>query len=134
MCFVFPQKSNAATLSLAPSTSTVTVGNIVSIGVKVNTQGKYINNGEVVIQFPTDLLEVISISKSSSIFSLWVEEPSFSNATGRISFNGGVANPGFNGSSGTIASITFKAKKAGSASLIYGTLLLEKMTAWERIF
>ena len=120
MCFVFPQKSNAATLSLAPSTSTVTVGNIVSIGVKVNTQGKYINNGEVVIQFPTDLLEVISISKSSSIFSLWVEEPSFSNATGRISFNGGVANPGFNGSSGTIASITFKAKKAGSASLIYG--------------
>ena len=120
MVFLLPQKSNAATLTLAPSVSSITVGNIVSISVKVNTQGKYINNGEAVIQFPTDLLEVVSISKNSSIFSLWVEEPSFSNTTGRITFNGGVANPGFNGGSGTIASITFKAKKAGSASVIYG--------------
>ncbi len=120
ICFLLPQDSNAATLSLAPSTSSVTVGNIVSISVKVNTQGKYINNSEAMIQFPTDLLEVISISKSSSIFSLWVEEPSFSNTKGRITFNGGVATPGFNGSNGTLAIVTFKAKKAGSASVIYG--------------
>lgn len=110
----------AATLSLMPTSSSVSVGNIVSIKVVVNTSGKYINNGEASIQFPTDLLEVVSISKNSSIFSLWVEEPSFSNYTGKISFNGGVPNPGFVGSSGTIASITFKAKKVGSASVIFG--------------
>lgn len=120
ICFFVAQNSDAATLSLTPSTSSVTVGNIVSISVKVNTQGKYINNSEAIIQFPTDLLEVVSISKNSSIFSLWVEEPSFSNTKGQITFNGGIANPGFNGSNGTLAVVTFKAKKAGSASVIYG--------------
>lgn len=117
--FSIPNITNAASLSISPSSNTVSVGNIVSVKVLVNTQGVYINNGEASIQFPTDLLEVVSISKSSSIFSLWVEEPSFSNNTGKITFNGGVANPGFSGSSGSIASITFKAKKTGNASLIF---------------
>lgn len=124
--FVFPQTSDAATLSILPNTASVNVGNIVSVKVVVNTEGQYINNGEAVIQFPADLLEVVSISKSPSIFSLWVEEPNFSNSLGRISFNGGVANPGFNGTSGTIASMTFKAKKAGSASIIFGDSAIRK--------
>ncbi|MBP6884016.1 MAG: hypothetical protein KBC06_02185 [Candidatus Pacebacteria bacterium] len=111
--------ANAATLSIAPSSSTVTNGNIVTVKVVVNTVGKYINNGEATIAFPTDLLDVVSITKSSSIFTLWVEEPTFSNNTGKIVFNGGVANPGFNGTNGTIASITFKTKKPGTASLIF---------------
>ncbi len=116
----FGKVAHAATLSLMPTSSSISVGNIVSIKVVVNTSGKYINNGEASIQFPTDLLEVVSISKNSSIFSLWVEEPSFSNYNGKISFNGGVPTPGFIGSNGTIASVTFKAKKAGTASVIFG--------------
>lgn len=118
MVFLLPQKSNAATLTLAPSVSSITVGNIVSISVKVNTQGKYINNGEAVIQFPTDLLEVVSISKNSSIFSLWVEEPSFQ-ISGRITFNGGVRTQVLMVALVRLL-LTFKAKKAGSASVIYG--------------
>jgi hypothetical protein len=85
----------------------------------VNTEGKSINNSEANIQFPTDMIEVVSITKSSSIFSLWVEEPSFSNTTGKITFNGGVPNPGYNGATGYIATITFKAKKQGTASVIF---------------
>jgi hypothetical protein len=112
-------KVYAASLSLSPSTATVSIGNIISVRVLVNTVNKAINNSEAVIQFPSDLLEVVSISKSSSIFSLWVEEPSFSNLNGKIIFNGGVPNPGFNGQSGYIASITFRAKKQGTASLIF---------------
>ncbi len=124
--FLLPQFSFAATLSLSPSSSNVNVGNIVSIRVVVNTEGVAVNNGEAIIQYPTDLLEVISISKSSSIFSLWVEEPTFSNGSGRISFNGGAANPGFNGTNGTAASITFRAKKAGTASVIFGDSAVRK--------
>jgi hypothetical protein len=116
---LFASKTDAASLSLLPSPSTISVGNIFTIKVVVNTEGKVVNNAEAVVQFPTDLLEVISITKSSSIFSLWVEEPSFSNYTGKIIFNGGVPNPGYNGSNGYIASITFKAKKEGSASIIF---------------
>ncbi len=123
---LLPSVSEAATLSVLPSTSSVNVGNIVSVKVVVNTEGQYINNGEAIIQFSPDLLEVISISKSPSVFSLWVEEPTFSNSLGRISFNGGVANPGFNGASGSIASITFKAKKAGDASVIFSDASVRK--------
>lgn len=110
--------TEAATLSVSPGSHTVSVGNIFTLKVKVDTQGKYINNTEAIIQFPTDLLEVVSVSKSSSIFSLWVEEPSFSNYTGKVNFNGGISTPGFIGSDGLISSITFKAKKQGNASVI----------------
>ncbi|QQR82439.1 hypothetical protein IPJ70_04155 [Candidatus Campbellbacteria bacterium] len=111
----------AASLNLIPSATKVSVGNIVSVGVYVDTGGRAINNAEATIEFPTDVLEVISVSKKPSIFTLWVEEPSFSNYTGTVSFNGGVANPGFTGENGSIASITFRAKKAGSASLLFSS-------------
>jgi hypothetical protein len=119
LSLLFANKTYAASLSLLPNPSTVSIGNIVTLKVVVNTEGKIVNNAEAVVQFPTDLLEVISITKSSSIFSLWVEEPSFSNNTGKIIFNGGIPNPGYSGSNGYIASITFKAKKEGSASIIF---------------
>lgn len=115
----FISRVEAASLSLSPNSSNTSMGNIISVKIIVNTDNKYINNADAIIQFPTDLLEVVSLSKNPSIFSLWVEEPSFSNYTGRITFNGGVSNPGFNGSNGTIATITFKAKKQGTASLIF---------------
>lgn len=115
----FANSSFAATLSLSPSATTVSVNNIFTEKIIVNTAGKAVNNAEGTIQFPADLLEVVSVNKGSSIFSLWVEEPSFSNSAGRVTFNGGVPNPGYNGAAGTLATITFKAKKAGTASIIF---------------
>jgi hypothetical protein len=117
--FAFGGEADAAVLRMKPPQAEVTVGNIVSVQVTVDTSGKVINNAESVIQFPTDLLEVVSINKTSSIFSLWVENPSFSNASGQATFNGGVPNPGFQGSNGTIVSIVFRAKKAGTASVLF---------------
>ncbi len=112
--------AQAATLVATPSSSAVTVGNILSVKISVATQGKAINNAESVIQFPADLLEAVSISKGSSIFSLWVDEPKFSNAAGTIEFNGGVPSPGFVGEQGEVLSIVFRAKKAGTASVVFG--------------
>lgn len=112
-------KAEAAVLRMRPAQADVTVGNIVSVQVTVDTLGKTINNAESIVQFPADLLEVVSIDNKSSIFSLWVESPTFSNAVGQAAFNGGVPNPGFKGSSGTVVSIVFRAKKAGTASLLF---------------
>ena len=117
--FAFNQQADAAVLRMKPSQAEVTVGNIVRVQVTVDTSGKVINNAESVIQFPTDLLEVVSIDNTSSIFSLWVENPSFSNGVGQATFNGGVPNPGFQGSSGNIVSIVFRAKKVGTASVLF---------------
>ncbi|MFA6177346.1 MAG: hypothetical protein WC694_00400 [Candidatus Paceibacterota bacterium] len=118
-CFIFPQKTNAATLSISPSTANVFVGDTFAVKININTLGKSINNTEGIIQFPVEMLEVLSLSKNSSIFSLWVEEPSFSNVTGKINFNGGVPTPGFVGQNGNILSVTFKAKKQGTVPVIF---------------
>jgi hypothetical protein len=52
---------------------------------------------------------------------LWVEEPTFSNALGTITLNGGLPNPGFVGARGKIISVVFRAKKPGSASLLFAS-------------
>src|SRR3990167_8595984 len=84
----------AASLYFSPSSGNQTAGNILNVNVLVNTQGKVINNADAVIRFPANILEAVSISKTGSIFSLWVEEPAFSNSAGTISLNGGLPTPG----------------------------------------
>jgi hypothetical protein len=113
--------AQAATSYVSPSSGSFTVGNIFTASVFVNTKGVDINNAEGVLRFPTDLLEVVSVSRSGSIFSLWVEEPNFSNGAGTLSFNGGLPTPGYNGTSGKIFSVVFRAKKAGSASVLFSS-------------
>jgi isoleucyl-tRNA synthetase len=71
-------------------------------------------------------LEVLSISKNQSIFSIWVEEPKFSNNEGTISYNGGIPNPGYTGANGEILTATFKVKKTGPASIVFSD-----STVWE---
>lgn len=119
--FTFVPKADAATLYLSPSSSNITVGNITTVNILVNTEGVAINNAEVVLNFPKDLLEIVSVSKSGSIFSLWVAEPVFSNGAGTLSFNGGAPTPGFNGSAGKALSVVFRAKNTGRATLLFSS-------------
>ena len=118
---VLPAIAKAASLYFYPGTKTVNVGDIVNISVYINSNGTSINNSEATINFPTDNLEVLSVSKSGSIFSLWVEDPSFSNGNGTISFNGGLPTPGYTGNGGKVLSAVFKAKSSGSATLIFSS-------------
>jgi hypothetical protein len=114
-----PLAIHAASLSFSPSTSNLSAGNIVSVKALVSTDGESVNNANATIRFPADMLEVISVTKGSSIFPLWVEEPSFSNSEGSISFNGGVPNPGVVGQGKEIVLIAFRAKKQGDATLLF---------------
>ena len=114
-------EANAASLYFSPSSGNFSVGNILTTSVFVNTQEDTINNVDAVLNFPTELLDVVSVSKSGSIFSLWVEEPAFSNSAGTITFNGGLPTPGFNGKAGKIVNIVFRVKNAGAASLIFSS-------------
>lgn len=113
-----PADAQAATLYFSPSSGSYTVGDILSTSVFVNTQEQAINNADAVLNFPPNLLEVVSVGKSGSVFSLWVEEPAFSNSAGTISFNGGLPTPGYNGTAGKVISIVFRIKETGSASVV----------------
>jgi hypothetical protein len=79
------------------------------------------NAASGVISFPSDKLEVTSLSKTGSIFNLWVEEPSFSNSNGTVNFEGIVLNPGFTGAAGKIITANFKVKAAGVATLNFSS-------------
>src|SRR3990167_8721643 len=97
------------------------VGTTFSVGVYVSSADQSMNAASGVISFPADKLAVESISKSGSIFSLWVQEPSFSNSAGTVNFEGIVLNPGFTGASGKAISITFKTKAAGNAPITFSS-------------
>lgn len=114
---LLPVHVHAAVLFVAPAASEVRVGDSVRVSVLVDSRGETINNAEGVLHYSPEHLQVTSVSSSNSIFSLWVEQPSFSNASGEVRFNGGVPNPGYVGTSGTVVSIVFSARKVGQASL-----------------
>lgn len=119
--FFYCHSANAATLGISSDSANLSIGNTATLYVMVNSGGVAINNGEAAIKFPMDLVEVISVSKGGSIFTLWVEEPTFSNTTGLITFNGGVPTPGFNGSQGMLLSFVVKAKKVGQADFSFSS-------------
>ncbi len=116
---LFPRVSSAASLYISPSTGKISPNGNITVGVYVNSEGRSINNAEGTISFPADTVEVISLNRAGSIFSIWVEEPNFSNDSGRISFNGGLPTPGYTGTGGKIFTVTFHAKKSGSALLSF---------------
>ncbi len=117
LCLV-PKTTLAATLRLTPGTGVYTTGGTFSVSVIVDSAGKSINAAEGTLSFDPSQLTVISASRGNSIFSLWVTEPSFSNSAGTVSFSGG-SPAGYSGSGGTVMSVTFRAKTAGTARLTF---------------
>lgn len=117
--FLFGHAAEAATLFFSPASGSYLVGDSVSVGVYVSSPDKTMNAASGVVSFPSDKLEIVSVSKANSIFNLWVQEPTFSNGAGTLNFEGIVLNPGFNGASGKIISINFKVKAIGAASLVF---------------
>ncbi len=117
--------AEAASLYLAPSSGEHAVGQSFSLTVGVSSPDQAANAVSGTVSFPVDKLEVTAVSKSGSVLGLWVQEPSFSNASGTVNFEGIVLNPGFTGSGGKIISVSFKAKAVGAAavSLSSGTVL-----------
>lgn len=106
--------AEAATLNISPSTGVYTIGSTFSVQVSVNTQGKSINAADGTLTFDSSELQVVSVSRAGSIFSLWTAEPSFSNANGRVTFSGGSPS-GYSGAGGNVMTVTFRVVSAGSS-------------------
>lgn len=115
------QSANAATLSLSPSSGSYNVGQIINAKILVSSADQAMNAASGALVFPASMLEVVSLLKAGSIISLWVQEPTFSNAAGSVNFEGIVLNPGYRGSSGTILTVQFRVKSQGSASINFSS-------------
>jgi Bacterial Ig-like domain/Cohesin domain len=103
----------AATLSMSPATGVYSVGGTFTVSVTVNTSGAAINAADGTLSFNPRELQVVSVSRASSIFNLWTTEPTFSNGAGTVSFSGG-SPTGYTGNGGTVLLITFRTLSAGS--------------------
>ena len=109
----------AASLSISPSSGTYNIGQTFTVSVYVSSSDQAMNAVSANISFPNTLLQVVSLSKTNSIITNWVQEPSFSNTNGTITLEGIVLNPGYQGASGRILSITFKARAVGTAEIVF---------------
>ncbi|TSC90982.1 MAG: Uncharacterized protein CEN90_709 [Parcubacteria group bacterium Licking1014_17] len=79
------------------------------------------NAADGVLNFSKDLMELTGISKTGSIVTLWVQEPAYSNSNGSLDYGGVVLNPGYNGTSGTILTATFRVKGAGTGAVSFSS-------------
>ena len=119
--FSFSGRAEAASVFISPSSGSYTVGDVFSVGVFVSTTSdKAINALSGKIIYPTDKLTFVSASKVNSIVNVWTSEPA-KDTDSSVHYEGIVLNPGYNGSKGRIATITFKAKTAGIATLSFSS-------------
>ncbi|KPJ56323.1 hypothetical protein AMJ49_05160 [Parcubacteria bacterium DG_74_2] len=116
---VSPVKAAGASLYFSPSSGSYSVGQNFSINIKVNTDGAAINAAQSTVYFPSDKLKVVKVSKSNSIFSMWVKEPVYSNRNGTVVFGGGLPSPGYTGTNGRLLNITFQGKSPGQAKVYF---------------
>lgn len=121
--FLLPGFAHAASLSIAPSVKDVTVGQIFTLSVDVSSPDAAMNAASGDVSFPSDKIQVLSVSKADSVMSLWIRDPSFSNSVdgGDVHFEGVVLNPGFIGADGNLITITFEAIAAGDAPISFSS-------------
>jgi len=105
-----------ASLYLAPSGGSFSVGSTFSVSIFVDTKGNEINAIEVDLKFPPEILQVTSPTAGQSFISQWLTPPSYSNLAGKISFKGGIPK-GIVTSAGLVSTITFRAKSVGMAKV-----------------
>ncbi|HEV7424016.1 MAG TPA: hypothetical protein VGO21_02380 [Candidatus Paceibacterota bacterium] len=90
-------------------------GENITVNVEVNSFLQSINAVSGIISFPQGLVSVVSLNKDNSIIKLWTQEPHIS--SNKISFEGVILTPGFEGTHGPILQITFRAKNKGMVYL-----------------
>jgi hypothetical protein len=119
--FAFALQAQAATtMYVSPASGSFAPGASFTVGVYISTPSdKPANAISSTVSFPTNLLEVSSVSTAGSIVTLWVANPTYSNANGSVHFEGVIVNPGYNGNAGKLVSITFKAKASGTANVTF---------------
>ncbi len=119
--FLLISAASAASLYPSPSSGSYNIGQTFTVTIYISSPDQEMNAISGSLNFPTDKLEVTSLSKTSSVVTLWVEEPSYSNSQGTVSFEGIVLNPGYKGAAGKVLSVGFKTKSSGSADVKFSS-------------
>ncbi len=108
----------AADFSALPATGIYGIKDQITVNILIDTSGETVNAAQAMIKFNPAVLEVRYVSKESSVFNFWLQDPIFSNTDGTIEFIGGATN-GISGSSLQVLQVTFNAKGVGSSNISF---------------
>lgn len=108
--------ASAATLFLTPGVTNVGPGQKFSVDVRVDGAGSGFNAAQATLRFPANLLQVVSVDKAGSQFSFWLQEPTFLNDQGVVSFIGG-SPYGVSGAAIQVLRVTFSPKGTGKGTI-----------------
>lgn len=114
--FLFVPKAEAASLLLNPSSGEFTVDQTFPVSIILDTEGETINTVAAYLSFAPDKLQVVSPSAGNSVIDIYTTPPRVNNQAGRLELAGGITG-GVNAKSALIATITFRAKTPGRASV-----------------
>lgn len=106
--------------SLSFSGASGTVGQTISVSILVSADsGESLNAVSAKVEYPTDKLRLLTLSKTGTLISFWTEEPNFSNASGVASLEGIIPNPGYSGQGGRVITLVFQAIAPGTSTLTF---------------
>ncbi|MBI2098563.1 MAG: hypothetical protein HYT49_02800 [Candidatus Wildermuthbacteria bacterium] len=127
--FFFSQVSpgpNEALYFVSPSIGTHNVNDTFQVELRVGASNG-ITSIKAYLDYDPSLIAVVSMVTSTSAFTTWWED-TFDNSTGQLHFQASAPSPGFSGSNGLIATITFQVMGAGTANLTYDVTSLALIT------
>ncbi len=114
-------KTGAVKLFFTPSSGNFLTDSLVDVSLLLDTGNEAVNVIDVKVEFPPDKLQVVRPSTGDSFVSIWLQQPTYSNKNGTITFSGGVPEKGIRSSSAVISTITFRVKEPGPAILKFST-------------
>ena len=92
LSFFVTMQANAALLYMDPGIADISPGDTLKISVRLDTdEGECINVVDGVINYSANI-QLVDISRGSSIMSMWVEEPVIDATNRTITFAGGIPN------------------------------------------
>lgn len=114
-----PFNAEAATLYSSLSPNSYENGTFILDVYVSSNSSESVNAVSGDVSFPQDKMEVISLVKNDSILDLWINNPSFSNDSGEIKFNGVVLDKKYFSEKNKIISIIFKIKDIGISQIYF---------------
>lgn len=125
--FFLPQISQAAMLSIFPSTGSFTEGKTFSVTVRTSSYSVPLNAISGTLSYPADLLSVVSVTKSGSVLTNWLppgaDGPIYTPGSGTIRFEG-ISLVGYQGAPRTVFTVTFRVKQSGVATVKFSNGLI----------
>ncbi len=115
---ILPMSVGAASLYFEPDTVNVAAGEEFEINLIIETGKEGVSALQTELLFDPKSVEVRSLSKKGSDFSLWTIEPEFSNTSGSIKLGGGINNSGDDIKTGEFKFITIKFKAVADKSIL----------------